>query len=153
MPQKPWRCHDTLSSAGCVLHLSFSSLCHLASAGASAGASISCCATTSRSHLPWLILASTSLPPASLSGAMPLILCALSTLCSPQLIVTLPPPHIAPSPLVPTGGVLVTTKSLVVVVVARASASASAFTSHSHSPHLVVALPPVRLGLHDSMLP
>jgi len=37
----------------------------LSSAGASAGASISCRATTSRSHLPWLIVASTSLPPAS----------------------------------------------------------------------------------------
>jgi hypothetical protein len=85
---------------------------------------------------------------------MPLILCALSTLCSPQLIVTLPPPYVAPSPLVPAGGgVLVTTKSLGVVVVARASVSASASASHSHPPHPVVALPPVRLGLRDSTLP
>ena len=84
---------------------------------------------------------------------MPLILCALSTLCSPQLIVTLPPPFVAPSSLVPAGGVLVTTKSLGIVVVAHASASAYASASHSHPPHLVVALPHVRLGLRDYMLP
>ncbi len=84
---------------------------------------------------------------------MLLILCALSTLCLPQLIDTLPPPYVAPLPLVPAGGVLVTTKSLGIVVVARASASASASASHSHPPHPVVALPPVRLGHRDSTLP
>ena len=54
-------------------------------------------------------------------------------------------------PLLPGGGAIVTIKRLVIVVVACASNSASA--SHSRPPQPVVALPPVRLGLHDSTIP
>lgn len=69
------------------------------------GASISCCAATSCSHLPWLIVASTSLPPASPSPVLrrhDSFFCALFSLCPPQMIATLPP-HVAPSPLVSLG--------------------------------------------------
>jgi hypothetical protein len=166
-----WQCHGTLSSAGCVLHLGFSSLRSLTSAGAST----SCRAATSHSHLPWLIVASSSLPPASppplLRWHASVSLCPFCPLSAPADC------HIAASccavascqlasgvrrrqsqhcrhhrdPLLPAGGVLVTTKSLVVVSVARASACVS--SSCSHLPQPVAALPPVRLGLRNSTIP
>ena len=118
------------------------------------GASISCCAATSCSHLPWLIVASTSLPPASPS---PVLRCHDSFFLCPFFPLSAPDDcHIAASCCAITSCQLGSDvrrrqqQHCVIVVVAHASNSASA--SHSCPPQPVVALPPVRLGLHNSTI-